>query len=367
MLQSDPTLAPLYYIGRQDQPPGNFDRSTASLRVAGRTFSAEIAHARLILGASFDDGLVLTEGADYFSFLRLGLDTRAVQYQFVHGALGDRSFTTPGDEGGGVLLGPERYLALHRLTVNPWRWLQLAFSEMVIYGQRGPELAYLNPVLPIKPTEHALWDRDNTLFALEAVFRPLEGVETYGTLLVDDLDVGLLGQNSFNNKWAVQAGLGAALGAGLGWIEYTRIEPFVYTHRFLLDGSFYNSYQHNGFGLGHRLGPNADQVEAGLRFWLPARIRGTAKARHVRRGENFTDIEGNPVNVGGDIGDGRQPDFNDFSKVFLAGERYEGPGLTLGLTWEPIRDHALNVYADYQRWDGAPDALFVRTELVVSL
>ena len=368
VLQADPELRSLYYIGRQEIPKGNFDRATASLRVANETFSAEIAHARLTMGASFGDGLLLTDTPDHFSFVRLGLDTRTVQYHFVHAALGDRSYYVPGDEGESMLVGPERYLALHRITVNPWRWLQLGFTEAVVYGQRGPELAYLNPINPIKPAEHALWDRDNTLFALDAVVRPVPGVEAYGTFLADDLDVGLLGQNSFNNKWAVQAGVGAALGPALGWVEYTRIEPFVYTHRFLLDGSFYNAYQHNGFGLGHPLGPNADQVEAGLRVWLPMRVRGTATLRYVRRGENYADPEtGELVNVGGDLNDGRQPPFDDFSKVFLAGERFAGPGATLGLSWEPIRDYALNLFADYQRWDHASDALFVRTELVVDL
>lgn len=168
VLQADPALRSLYYIGRQEIPPGNFDRATASLRLANETFSAEIAHARLLMGASFGDGLLLTSNPDHFSFVRLGLHTRAVQYQFVHAALGDRSFTIPGDEGEGVLVGPERYLALHRVTVNPWRWLQLGFTEAVVYGRRGPELAYLNPINPIKPAEHALWDRDNTLFALDA-------------------------------------------------------------------------------------------------------------------------------------------------------------------------------------------------------
>jgi hypothetical protein len=368
VLQADPDLRSLYYIGRQEVPPGNFDRATASLRVANRTFSAEVAHARLLMGASFGDGLLLTDNADHFSFVRLGLDTRAVQYHFVHAALGDRSYYVTGDDGEGVLLGPERYMALHRLTVNPWRWLQLGFTEAVVYGLRGPELAYLNPINPIKPAEHALWDRDNTLFALDVVLRPIPGVEAYGTFLADDLDVGLLGQNSFNNKWAVQAGVGAALGPALGWVEYTRIEPFVYTHRFLLEGSFYNAYQHNGFGLGHPIGPNADQLEAGLRFWLPARVRGTAKARYVRRGENYTDPEtGELVNVGGDVNDGRQPPFDDFSKVFLAGERFAGPGATLGLSWEPIRDYRLVAFGDWQRWDRAEDALFVRTELIVDL
>ncbi len=368
VLQSDPVLAPLYYIGRTDIPAGNFDRATASVRTAGRVFSAEIAHERLLVGASFDDALILTEGSDYFSFVRLGVDTRVVQYQFMHGALGDRSFLVPGDEGSPVLVGPERYLAFHRLTLNPWHRLQLAFTEMVVYGQRGPELAYLNPVNPFKPAEHALWDRDNTLFTLEAVFRPADGVEAYATFLADDLDTSLLGKNSFNNKWAVQAGLGGALGPALGWVEYTRIEPFVYTHRFLLDGSFYNAYQHNGFGLGHPLGPNADQIEVGLRAWGPMRTRGVVKARYVRRGENFVDPEtGELVNVGGDIGDGRQPPFDDFSKVFLAGDRFEGLGVTLGLSWEPIRDIALLLFADYQQWDATANQLFVRSELVIDL
>jgi hypothetical protein len=368
VLQADPQLAPLYYIGIAPVPQGNFDRSTASVRVANRTFSAEIAHARLIGGASFSAPVILSENADYFSFLRLGIDTRAVQYAFVHGALGEQSRFVEGDDGGGVLLGPQRYLALHRLTVNPWRWLQLAFTEAVVYGQRGPELAYLNPVYPLKPAEHALWDRDNANFALEAVVRPVAGVEAYGTFFATDLDTRRLGQGSYNNKWAWQVGVGGALGPALGWAEYTRVEPFMYTHRFNLDGSYYNSLTHNGFGLGHPLGPNADQWAAGLQTWLPGRLRGEVSARYVRRGENYVDPEtGELVNVGGDIRDGRQPPFTEFTKRFLRGDRFEGPGASARLTWEPIRDIGLSLGADYQRGDRDPNRLFLRAEVYVAL
>ena len=114
MLQRDPVLNPLYYVGRQDVPPGSFDRSTASLRVGGPVFFAGIAHERLRIGPSADRPLILADGADYFSTLQLGLSTRVIQYRFIHGALGDRSRYVPGDSVD-VLLGPERYLALHRL------------------------------------------------------------------------------------------------------------------------------------------------------------------------------------------------------------------------------------------------------------
>jgi len=370
VLQADPVLAPLYYVGRADQPPGSFDRSTASLRVGYGPFAAELAHERLVVGPSFSQPLALSENADYFSFLRLALDTRVVQYQFVHGALGDRAYN-PLDTGF-VLVAPERYLALHRLTIQPHRRVSLALSEMVVYGQRGPELAYLNPFYPIKPAEHALWDRDNSLFTLDAVVRPLDGVEAYASYLVDDLDFGLVGDAAYNYKWAAQGGLGVALGrlvpGATGFVEYTRIEPFTYTHRFLLDGSFYNAYTHNGFGLGHPLGPNSDELAAGVDVWLPFRARVRAVARYRRRAEAFVDADGNLVNVGGDVTDGTAPeDWGPGSKVFLRGERFEGPGARLTLRYEPFRGLALRLYGDWQAWDRDPDQLFVRGEVSVTL
>jgi hypothetical protein len=369
VLGADPQLAPLYYVARSPTPPGNFDRSTASVRAASRGFSAEIGHARLIAGASFSQPLILADNSDYFSYLRLGVESRVVQYAFLHGALGDRSRFVIGDDGSGVLVGPQRYIAMHRLTVNPWHWLQLAFSEAVVYGNRGVELAYLNPVFPIKPAEHALWDRDNANFVLEGNLRPAPGLEAYASWFVTDLDIRLIGQGSYNNKWGFQAGVGGALGPATGWIEYTRIEPFMYTHRFVLDGSFYNSYVHHGFGLGHPLGPNTDQWLAGIRGWLPFGLRGEVSTRYVRRGENYIDPEtGELVNVGGDIRDGRQPSFDQFTKQFLAGDRFEGPGLQSRLTWEPIQDIGLSILTDYQIWDrDAPNRLFARLEIYVAL
>ncbi|HLA64852.1 MAG TPA: capsule assembly Wzi family protein [Rhodothermales bacterium] len=370
VLQRDPVLNPLYYVGRQDVPPGTFDRTTASLRVGGPVFFAGIAHERLRIGPSADRPLMLADGADYFSSVQLGFATRFLQYRFVHGALGERSRDIPGDSLE-VLVAPERYIALHRLEANLSRRVSLGFSEAVVYGLRGPELAYLNPLFPIKPAEHTLWDRDNALFALDAVVRPVDGLEAYGTFLADDLDFSRLGRQSFNNKWAAQAGLlvvadRIAPGAEL-WTEYTRIGPFVYTHRFQLDGAFYNSYIHNGFGLGHPLGPNADQIAAGVRLWLPFRAHLAVSGRYARRAENYLDENGAFVNVGGDVRDGSQPGFDVFENVFLSGDRYEGVGARLEFQWEPVREAGVRFYGDVQTWDRAPTQTFVRVEAYVNL
>jgi hypothetical protein len=375
VLQRDPELRPLFYT--QMHPEfGQFDRSTAALRVGGGRVYGEIAHARLLAGNTFGESLILSSDPDYFSFVRLGARTRRVAYTFVHATLGDRNRRgfSDLDSSGIIESGNARFFALHRVDVRATRALRFAFTEMVIYGRRGVELAYLNPVNPFKTSEHALYDRDNTLFALEATLAPVRGVEAYGSVLVDDFDFGNIGRHYFGNKWAIQAGVGAARGAAMAWAEYTRVEPFTYTHRFFKNGSFYNAYTHNGFGLGHPIGPNADQYEAGLRLWGPARLTLEARARYRRRGENHTDASGAFVNVGGDLGNGVVPDRNPDGtlrrgKYFLAGERFDGPGGLLALTWEPVRTAVrLRLYADAQRWSGrAPDEAFLRFEVRLGL
>ena len=368
VLRGDPDLASTYYVSRDpDDVAGPFDRTTASVRARLGPFSAEVANERLRVGVSVDAPLHVSANADYLPFVRLGLHTRALDVQAVHAALSDRSAFFTGPDGDNGLVAPERYLALHRLRLRPTRWLNLAFTEMAVYGLRGPEIAYLNPLFPVKAAEHALYDRDNTLFSLEATVRPARGLEVYGTWFVDDLATSELGDARFSNKWAMNLGGSAALPVSgtTAFAEYTRIEPYTYTHRFQSGGVFYNAYTHNGFGLGHPLGPNADQWLAGVQAWLPLRVRARALARYRRRGENYVGDDGRLVNVGGDVGLGTAPP--DGSKTFLGGDRFEGWGAQGEVVYEPLNGVALRAFGDLQRWGGAPDEAFVRAELSIRL
>ena len=369
VLQSDPVLRPLFYVSSIEVPQGPFDRTTASLRTEAGPFSAEIANERLRYGTSAAQPLVLGDGADYLPFVRLGLHSKVVDVQAVHAALNDQSvFTIDEEDGTNYLAGPDRYLALHRLEVQPVSWASAAFTEMAVYGFRNVEVAYLNPLFPVKAAEHALWDRDNTLFTLEATVRPIRGTEVYGTWLVDDLATARLGDADYGNKWGVQVGGQVAVPRGGVTVfgEYTRIEPYTYTHRFQREGSFYNSYVHNGFGLGHPLGPNSDQWLAGVQAWLPFRARLRAAARYVRHGANPVDpVTGEVTNVGGDVADGTFPGFGPDTKQFLAGDLYEGPGLQGLVEVEPFHGVTFRLFGDAQWWRDRPDDVFVRFELAV--
>ena len=366
VLAADPALAPLYYVARDpSNVAGPFDQTTASVRVVGGPFSAEIANERLRYGASSDAPMLLADAADYLPFVRLGLRTRSVTVQAVHAALSSPSRTViEGDDE--YFEAPQRYLTAHRLEVQPTGWWTWAYTGMAVYGRRGPEVAYLNPLYPVKAAEHALYDRDNTLFALETTVRPLRGLEAHFTWLVDDLATTTLGDAVYGNKWGIQTGLRATLpGSGVtAFGEYVRIEPYTYTHRFQEDGFFFNSYVHNGFVLGHPLGPNADQWLAGLDVWLPLRARGRLEARYVRKGRNPVDpVTGEVTNVGGDVRLGTAPE--DGRKQFLAGDLYEGPGLRARLEVEPVNGVALRVLGDALFWRDRPDDVFLRVGLAV--
>ena len=367
VLLADPRLAPLYFVARDPtNVQGPFDQTTASLRVVGGPFSAEIANERLRFGASADAPMLLTDNADYLPFVRLGLKTRSVTVQAIHASLNSPSRTVITDDGDLFFESPDRFLAMHRLEVQPFGWFSAAFTEAVVYGRRGPEIAYLNPLFPVEAAEHTLWDRDNVLFTLEGTVRPVRGLEAYGTWLVDDLATSTLGDGDYGNKWGLQGGAQVSLGATgvTAFGEYTRIEPYTYTHRFHEDGFFFNSYAHNDFGLGHPIGPNADQWLAGVQAWLPFRARGRVAARYRRQGRNPVDpVTGQVTNVGGDVNDGRAP--ADGKKRFLAGDLYQGPGMQAVLEVEPARGVSLRLFADAQFWDDRPNDVFVRLGLAV--
>ena len=82
-----------------------------------------------------------------------------------------------------------KYLAAHRLEVNVLPWLIVSGSESVIYGNRGIEPAYFNPLMPYHVAEHHLGDKDNNMMSLDMTAFPLKNHKFYFELFIDDVSV----------------------------------------------------------------------------------------------------------------------------------------------------------------------------------
>ncbi len=211
-----------------------------------------------------------------------------------------------------------KFLYLHRLNISLWKQrLTLGVNEAVVNGsttdQQGPsdtanalrpdyygtsrswEWTYLIPFVPYKFSEHYLGDRDNALISIDGELRYPKRHRMYFEFLIDDMtSPWTFLSDDWGNKWALTAGCqyyGAFRGKDLtATVEYSRVEPWVYTHFY--GGS--HRYTHFDQCLGMPLGPNSDALVMALDGQVTQRhsvgLRLTAARKGVGRGSNLTDV-----------------------------------------------------------------------------
>jgi hypothetical protein len=333
--------------------------------------SLDVGSGSARVGAGTREAVILRTFSPNFDWVRLRLETPALQYTALHGALQGptRYDSIPGIPGSLTRVSPARWIALRRLQVRPWSSLQLAFSEALVYSNRGLELAYVNPVYPLKLGEFGTGDKDNPVWFVDAVWRPFRSVELSGTLGIDDMasamDVlratGRRSNGDLTTKLLYQGGVSLALPTGTDLsAEYLRVDPFFYTHHLLL-----NTFEQQGFALANDLGPNADEIWVAVRQWNPwGWVR--ASLRRVRQGLNLVDAQGRVVSdVGGDLRSAHRGQ----RVIFLAGDVHHWRAWGVDALVEPWPGVSFRV--DYERRDVTrgtriPDRHLLRTSLTLS-
>ncbi|MCX8170029.1 MAG: hypothetical protein N3D72_02950, partial [Candidatus Methanomethyliaceae archaeon] len=165
-----------------------------------------------------------------------------------------------------------------------------------VQNDRTIEWPYLIPFLPFPFVEHYIGDRDNSALSFDlTIFFP-QGWRWYGEFFLDDmLNPWKIFTDDMGNKWGLTIGVnyfGRVFKRDFTFIaEYSRVEPWVYTH--FCGGS--HRYSHFNVCLGSPLGPNSQGavVKALLQvakyYEIGIGIIHTAYNRNVRGGE-ITDI-----------------------------------------------------------------------------
>jgi hypothetical protein len=228
-----------------------------ALRYAGERFRVDLSRTRLRWGPGRHDAMLLQDGLPPLDALRAQVDLGRVRFASVLGQL------RPARLAGDTLDVRERWLAAHRLSCAPHRRLQLAFSEALVWGDRGLDLAYANPLAVLFVTQANVGDRDNALASVDASLLLGDGLELYGECVFDDLNLRR-GLRHYGNKLGVLAGflwlqpLGARDWDVDG--EWSWASEYTYTH-FRQE----NRYEHFGASLGSRIGPDADLWVLGIR------------------------------------------------------------------------------------------------------
>ncbi|MCH7770147.1 MAG: hypothetical protein IIA49_03900 [Bacteroidetes bacterium] len=324
---------------------GNYGFSSAYIKyhtepVEGMNLSVQLGREPLTIGYGYGSKLVLSGDNPVLDFLQFNFDYGIVHYTSIHAS-------TVG------LFAPERddrytkFWAFNTLRITLPGLFDIGIGEAIVYSGRGIEIAYLSPVGFYKFTEMSLQDRDNGILFLDIQTSFISNLELQGTFFLDENILFNLGDfDNFTNKTAYQLGAfwyEAFTINNLSWIlEYTKIRPYVYSH-----ANIKNTYTAWGTNLGHRIGPNSDEIFTRFAYNVNSWIGASLEYRRQRSGENIYDDDGNLIkNVGGDIFVSHASRLND-TAIFLDGIRINVDEVQVGLRIEPVRDFVFDIIYNY--------------------
>jgi hypothetical protein len=251
----------------------SYDISESFVQWYGRNLSVALGRGRHQWGPGRFGQLFLSAEGPPFDYARLNTVLRgtrglALCYTFLQGVL--KPVDAPGDtlyflaNGRPRVIDARKFFSAQRFELRARSNLLLGFSQGVIYGDRGVELAYFAPLSFLYSVQHAQGDKDNLLLSFDATWRPFCGLVTYGELLVDDMALAEFFSNAARNRSAFTLGLHTIPLPAWRFLdaqaEYTRVRPFVYSHVLPV-----NRYMHWESPLGYTLEPNSEFITCQLR------------------------------------------------------------------------------------------------------
>lgn len=323
----------------------NYDYTNAYLKyyvepLEGMGLSAQFGREKLTYGLGYGSKPILSGDNPNMDFLKLNFKYGIVRFSSIFASTV-----------GYMQLNREdrytKYFSAHRIKVAVPKIADLSISDVVVYNGRI-EFAYLNPILLWHFAEKSLQDRDNKNFILDFQTKFLKNVEFQGTLFVDDDEQFAIftGKTTRSQKFVYQLGtmIYEPFIKNLSLtLEYTKIRPFTYSHYDIRDN--YTAY---GVNLGHRIGPNADELFTRLTYNISDWGRINLEYSRVRKGNNIYDANGNLlVNAGGDIAQGHRTGIDPEEAPFLAGNRVNTDAVGINFRWIPIRSYIFDFYYGY--------------------
>ncbi len=280
---------------------------------ATRHINLQFGHDRFFIGNGYRS-LIFSDYAPPAFFLKGNIKVWKLNYMFLvnqmtAGVNGNLSGLTA-SEGG----YPNKYNALHHLSVNIGRKFNIGIFESVILGAGDSvnrfRLDYLNPIIFYRAIEQQNGSSDNVLLGFDFKWNAVKNVSLYGQFVLDEFVIAHIRAQDgwWANKFGVQLGGKYVDAFGLPNLdlqgEVNIVRPFTYSH-----GSAYGNYTSYGQPIAHPLGANFREVTGILRYQPLPRLNLTGKLSLIQAGRDTTG-----VNWGGDIlknNTTRQQEFNN--------------------------------------------------------
>jgi hypothetical protein len=186
----------------------------------------------------------------------------------------------------GDTLLDRKYAAIHHLSMNVTKWLNIGLFEGVIFGRKNRfDFQYLNPIIFYRHIEGTLGSKDNAIAGLDYKANIAHRVQLYGQFLLDEFQLKTLlkDKNNWANKWALQTGVKYVDAFGVNnldiQIERNAIRPYTYSH---LDSI--GNFTHYNQPMAHPLGANLHEYIGIIRYQPAVRWNIYARAIYYQQG-----------------------------------------------------------------------------------
>ena len=338
----EPRLSSNYKFIDAQENIGNYDFTYGYLKYHTEPYkdmnvSVQLGREDVTLGYGYGSKLILSGDNPTMDFIKFNFDYGIISYTSLHAS-------TVGYFSADRNQNYTKYFAHNHLKLKFNNLFDIGIGETMIYSGRGIELGYLSPVAFYKFIEMEIQDRDNGNLYFDLQTKFVKNLELQATFLLDENILSNLGDlEKFTNKTAYQVGAFWYQPLNINdlslILEYTRIRPYVYTHF-----DIKNNYTAFGANLGHRIGPNADELMIRTNYNFNEWLRGTLEYRYQRKGNNIYADDGTLIkNVGGDIALTHGYVLPTDRAYFLDGERVNTNFFSAGFRFEPIRDFIFDI------------------------
>ena len=281
-----------------------------------------------------------------FNYLSFDMKYKSLSFSYFHGKILGNSSLKKDSVFGDIKGISDKYIGYHRFGIDFSKDFTLGLGEIIIYGDRSIDFAYLNPFSFYKSIEHSNQDRDNAMLFFDFTNNSIKGTQFYTTLLLDDMSFDKIGKGWYGNQ--AMWNLGAHTSVLEKYmpvdvqVEYLRIEPYVFTHRILN-----NNFTNYGVPLNKNAQPNSELIFSQFNYRLKHNLYIALKMSYGRHGANILNDDGSvKVNVGGDINLAHRVGDSENAK-FLDGVMEYYRQMDVSFFYEPFYDISLNLKLQY--------------------
>ncbi|MEO6289646.1 MAG: hypothetical protein ABIO76_06995 [Ginsengibacter sp.] len=206
--------------------------------------------------------LFLSDFGDSYLFLKLNTKIWKFNYENIFMELMPQ-FIKNGDS-----LLNRKYAAMHHLSMNVTKWLNIGLFEGVIFGRENRfDFEYLNPIIFLRHIEGTVGSPDNAVAGIDFKANVAHHFQFYGQLLLDEFILKEVKNNNgyWANKFGYQLGGKYVDAFNLKNLdiqfETNRARPFTYSHNDLVA-----NYTHYNQPLAHPLGANFQEFIGVLKY-----------------------------------------------------------------------------------------------------